>query len=133
MLPSALNRASAPKVSGARLVPDGLLVMFSPPTSIFPSGWIRTVWAPCTLALNIGKVVVARPPAPNSTPSCRPAVSPPPVSGAAVGYAGAAECVGGGGVAELEACAELDAWAELEACAEFEACAELDAWAELDA
>src|SRR5579859_4637690 len=38
--------------------------MFSPPTSIFPSGWIRTVWAPCTLALNTGKVVVTRPPAP---------------------------------------------------------------------
>src|ERR1700730_7815897 len=64
MLPSALNRASAPKVSGARLVPDGLPVMFSPPTSIFPSGWIRTVWAPCTLAWTTGKVVVPGPPAP---------------------------------------------------------------------
>jgi hypothetical protein len=53
-------------------------------------------------------------------------VPPPPVSGAAVGYAvltGADECVGAGVVAawvcvtvgELEACAELDAEAELDA------------------
>jgi hypothetical protein len=70
------------------------------------------------------------PPTPNSTPSCRPAVPPPPVSGAAVGYAGAAVCAGGRGVGELEACAELVAWAELEACAELDA--ELDACAELE-
>ena len=68
----------------------------------------------------------ATPPAPNRTPSCSPAVPPPPVSGAAVGYAvltGADECVGAGVVAawvcvtvgELEACAELDAEAELDA------------------
>jgi hypothetical protein len=62
MLPLALNRASAPKSSGARVVPDGLPVMFSPPASILPSGWIRTAWAPWTLALNTGKVVVATPP-----------------------------------------------------------------------
>ena len=68
MLPLALNRASAPKVSGARVVPDGLPVMFSPPASILPSGWIRTAWAPWTLALNTGKVVATPPlPKPVST------------------------------------------------------------------
>ncbi len=78
------------------------------------------------------------PPAPNSTPSCRPAVPPPPVSGAAVGNDVAAVCDGGGGVADrvagvagLEACAELEADAELEACAELEVDAELEACAEL--
>src|SRR5579859_6843634 len=64
LLPFALKRARAPKSSGARVVPDGLPVMFSPPASILPSGWIRTAWAPWTLALNTGKVVVATPPLP---------------------------------------------------------------------
>jgi hypothetical protein len=60
----------------------------------------------------------ARPPAPNSRPSCSPAVSPPPVSGAVVGNAGDAaadECVGrmvvtpgvGSAVDELDARGEL--------------------------
>ena len=85
------------------------------------------------------------PPAPNRTPSCRPAVPPPPVSGAAVGNAvpagadecvGAEECVGADvaawvcvAVGELEACAELDARAELDACAELDE----DAWGEPEA
>jgi hypothetical protein len=54
-------------------------------------------------------------------------VAPPPVSGAAVGYAGV--CDGGGGVAVLVG----GGVAELVACAEPVACAELDVWGELDA
>jgi hypothetical protein len=76
-------------------------------------------------------------------------VPPPPVSGAAVGYAGVAGadvCVGAGVVgawvvgawvgvagAELEACVELGVLAELEAGAELEALAEVDAWGEPEA
>jgi hypothetical protein len=37
----------------------------------------------------------AAPPMPNTRPSCRPAVPPPPVSGAAVGNVGVEECVTG--------------------------------------
>jgi hypothetical protein len=76
-------------------------------------------------------------------------VPPPPVSGAAVGYAGVAGadvCVGAGVVgawvvgawvgvagAELEACVELGVLAELEAGAELGALAEVDAWGEPEA
>src|SRR6476646_7150325 len=95
----------------------------------------------------------ASPPTPNSRLSCRPAVPPPPVSGAAVGMAGAAGadvCVARGvdgradvGVtvadAEAEACGELATdrelvtWGELVTCGELATGGELAVCAELGA
>jgi hypothetical protein len=87
----------------------------------------------------------AKPPTPNSRPSCRPAVPPPPVSGAAAGKAGAAAdvCVARGvddrtvddGVAVAdagaEACDEAVACGALAECVVPEACGELVACGEL--
>jgi hypothetical protein len=71
----------------------------------------------------------ARPPIPNKRPSCKPAVPPPPVSGAAVGkaeLAGADVCDGAGVFACVGlAVAELEAGDE--AADEAGACGELDA------
>jgi len=87
----------------------------------------------------------ASPPTPNSRPSCRPAVPPPPVSGAAVGMAGAAGadvCVARGvdgradvGVtvadAEAEAYGELATDRELVTWGELATDRELVTWGEL--
>jgi hypothetical protein len=63
---------------------------------------------------------MAAPPAPNRTPSCRPAVPPPPVSGAVVGYGradGMMVCELAGWVAAVwVGCAADDVWEPDDAC-----------------
>lgn len=84
------------------------------------------------------------PPTPNNRPSCRPAVPPPPVSGADVGKLGFTEldvCVDVGvdgssvvtpGLAETEFVARAETDADVDAEAEAEAEADVEARAELD-